>query len=183
MSHHQSDSLSSGDILTGSELQDALNLELMQKCLFLAEAHSPLRDTNYRIGALLLNQNTGATTTGYTLEIEGNTHAEECCLIKLASELSTTEEDLSNKLLEPHSLYTTMEPCYKRLSGNLPCVERILRQKSWIKTVYVGVLEPEKFVGENPGRAMLEKEGIEVVLVKGLEEQILEVATAGHKQH
>lgn len=79
-----------------------------------------------------------------------------------------------------HALYTTMEPCFKRLSGKLPCVERVLRQKSWITKVYVGVEEPETFVGQNTGRRALENAGIEVFLVPGLETEILQIATAGH---
>jgi pyrimidine deaminase RibD-like protein len=78
-------------------------------------------------------------------------------------------------------LYTTVEPCFKRLSGNIPCVKRILRLGNAIKTVYVGVKEPEKFVGENTGRKQLEEAGIRVFLVEGMEKEILEVATAGHK--
>jgi pyrimidine deaminase RibD-like protein len=73
-----------------------------------------------------------------------------------------------------------VEPCFKRLSGNLPCVERILRLGNAIETVYVGVKEPEKFVGENTGRKQLEDAGIKVVLVEGMEKEILKVATAGH---
>jgi pyrimidine deaminase RibD-like protein len=80
----------------------------------------------------------------------------------------------------PHALYTTVEPCFKRLSGKIPCVERVLRQKSWITQVYVGVQEPETFVGENTGRKTLEDAGIEIHHVSGLEEEILKVATAGH---
>lgn len=114
------------------------------------------------------------------MELPGNTHAEECCLLKLAEQHSTTEENLAEVIKEPHVLYTTVEPCFKRLSGKLPCVERVLRQKAWIKTVYVGVQEPETFVGQNEGRKMLEDAGIEVILVKGLEKDILDVATAGH---
>ncbi|EDN95530.1 hypothetical protein SS1G_11408 [Sclerotinia sclerotiorum 1980 UF-70] len=76
-----------------------------------------------------------------------------------------------------------MEPCAKRLSGNVSCLERILRlgeTGKGIQKVVVGVKEPEKFVGENEGRRKLEDAGIEVLLVEGLEEEILEVATAGH---
>ena len=77
-----------------------------------------------------------------------------------------------------------MEPCNKRASGNLPCTETILKGKSkrngGIQTVYVGVKEPEKFVGENAGEAKLEEAGIEYIYVLGLERDILAVATAGH---
>jgi pyrimidine deaminase RibD-like protein len=100
--------------------------------------------------------------------------------LKLAQEHSTTEEKLAETITEPHVLYTTVEPCYKRLSGKLPCLERVIRQKSWIKKVYVGVQEPETFVGQNPGRKILEDAGVDVSHVPGLETDILSTATAGH---
>jgi hypothetical protein len=56
-----------------------------------------------------------------------------------------------------------------------------LRLGKGINTVYVGVKEPEKFIGENLGRMQLEDAGISVVLVGGLEKRILEITTAGHK--
>lgn len=152
----------------------------MQYALSLAQ-ESPPKPTNYRVGALVLDANTNQIlATGYTLEIEGNTHAEQCCLIKLAKKYNVSEEQLGQVLPENTVLYTTVEPCGKRLSGNLPCVERILRLGNGIKAVYVGVKEPEKFVGENTGRMKLELAGIKVVLVEGLEKEILDVATAGH---
>ncbi|OAQ73901.1 cytidine and deoxycytidylate deaminase [Pochonia chlamydosporia 170] len=142
---------------------------------------SPPRPNNFRVGAILVNLDDGQVVAeGYTLECEGNTHAEECCLLKLAEQHGTTEEGLANVIKTPHALYTTMEPCFKRLSGKLPCVERVLRQKSWIKEVYLGVQEPEKFVGQNPGQGMLESAAIKVTVVPGFEKEILEVATAGH---
>ena len=51
-----------------------------------------------------------------------------------------------------------------------------------IRKVYIGVKEPEKFVGENKGRKKLEDAGVEVVHVPGLEDEILKVATAGHEK-
>ena len=79
-----------------------------------------------------------------------------------------------------------MEQCDQRASGNVPCTERILRTKSGIyggiKTVYFGVEEPIIFVGENNGRMKLEDGGVICVHVGGLEEDILKVATAGHKR-
>jgi pyrimidine deaminase RibD-like protein len=142
---------------------------------------SPPRPTNYRVGAVLLDAKTNTIlATGYTLECEGNTHAEQCCFIKLSGQYRVPEDRLADVLPMDTVLYSTVEPCSKRLSGNLPCVERILRLGTAIKTVYVGVQEPEKFVGENTGRKMLEDAGIKVVPVQGMETEILEVATAGH---
>lgn len=91
-----------------------------------------------------------------------------------------TEERVAEVLPDENVvLYTTMEPCWKRSPGNLSCVERILRAKK-IRKVVCGVEEPETFVGENEGRKILRDAGIEVVYIKGLEEEILKVATAGH---
>ena len=148
----------------------------------LSLAHkSPPKPTNYRVGAVLLDAETNTVlATGYTLECEGNTHAEQCCFIKLSEIYRVPEDRLADVLPMDTVLYTTVEPCSKRLSGNLPCVERILQLGTAIKTVYVGVQEPEKFVGENTGRKMLEDAGIRVVPVQGMEKEILEVATAGH---
>lgn len=154
--------------------------ETMQHALELARK-SPPKPTNFRVGAVLMRLADGhISTEGYTLELPGNTHAEECCLLKLAEKHSIAEEDLWQKVTEPHAVYTTVEPCSKRLSGKMTCTERILRQRSWIKKVYVGVQEPDTFVSQNEGRRMLEEAGIEVIHVKGLEESILQVATAGH---
>ncbi|CAD6443906.1 27f600bf-16d4-42ff-b9a8-1a206dae1d8d [Sclerotinia trifoliorum] len=159
------------------------HLTYLRQALDLARL-SPPKPTNFRVGALLLNASTNTViATGYTLECPGNTHAEQCCFIKFSQAHNIPEDQLADVLPEHTILYTTMEPCAKRLSGNVSCSERILRlgeTGKGIRKVVVGVREPEKFVGENEGRRKLEDAGIEVLLVKGLEEEILEVATAGH---
>ncbi|KAL2162041.1 hypothetical protein VTH06DRAFT_7826 [Thermothelomyces fergusii] len=142
---------------------------------------SPPKPTNYRVGAVLVDPAANEVlATGYTLELAGNTHAEQNCLAKLARQHGVPEEGLAQVLPPGLALYTTVEPCSSRLSGNLPCVERVLRLAGSIRTVYVGVAEPDTFVAENTGRRALEAAGIAVVQVKGLEREILEVATAGH---
>jgi pyrimidine deaminase RibD-like protein len=149
---------------------------------------SPPKPSNFRVGALLVDADTGAILSrGYTLECEGNTHAEQCCLLKYAKAHDLPEDRVGEALPPNTVIYTTMEPCNLRLSGNLPCVDRIIRTTSLngdrtIKKVYIGVKEPEKFVGENEGRKKLEGYGIECIHVPGLEERILHVATAGHEQ-
>lgn len=148
---------------------------------------SPPRPSNFRVGAVLVDQAQGKIlATGYTLELAGNTHAEQCCLQKIAAAHSVSEEAVGESLPSRTVIYTTMEPCGKRLSGNMPCVERILQTRKastgGIKTVYVGVTEPEKFVGENTGRAKLEAASVEYVHIAGFEEEILEIATAGHEE-
>ena len=89
-----------------------------------------------------------------------------------------------NNVLPPNTvIYTTMEPCIERLSGNLPCADRIVKTRAagrGIGIVYSGVQEPDTFVQKNAGRTKLEAAGVQCVLVSGFEEEILAVATAGH---
>lgn len=156
----------------------------MRFALSLANRSEP-KPTNFRVGAVLLDEtNNEILATGFTLELPGNTHAEQCCLAKYASQHGLTEEEVRDALPSGTVLYTTMEPCNKRASGNMPCTERILQTTSGgrpgIQKVYHGVKEPETFVGENSGRAKLEKAGVVCVHVPGLEDDILHVATAGH---
>lgn len=173
----------------------------MSYALSLAQ-FSPLRPTNFRIGALLLDADTNTVlSTGYSLELPGNTHAEQVCFMKIAQahkfSLPDEEARIAEVLPENTVLYTTMEPCCERLSGNITCVERILRLGRWaqregkgdgrgngIKVVYVGIREPETFVKLNSGRVRLEEAGVSVVEVgdEGLERRIGEVATAGHEK-
>ena len=144
---------------------------------------SPPRPTNFRVGAVLVDAGTNTIiATGYSLELPGNTHAEQTCFMKVGKKYNLPEEQIGQKLPENSVIYTTMEPCNKRLSGNVTCVERILRLGNAIKAVYVGIKEPEKFVGQNLGRARLENAGIKVehIQVEGLEQRILKTATAGH---
>lgn len=142
---------------------------------------SPPKPTNFCVGAVLVDQSSNTILAdGYTLELDGNTHAEQCCLIKLTQQHGVPEEQLRDVLPRHLALYTTVEPCSKRLSGNLPCAERILRLAGVIEVVYVGVMEPKEFVQENTGREALEKAGVRFQHVAGLEEAILKVAKAGH---
>lgn len=72
-----------------------------------------------------------------------------------------------------------MEPCSERLSGNLPCADRII-DSGIFKTVKVGVLEPDTFVKRNVGLDKLTNAGIEYSHVPGFEQRCLEIAERGH---
>ncbi|WEW57244.1 hypothetical protein PRK78_002709 [Emydomyces testavorans] len=184
------------------------HLHYLSRCLALA-AYSPPRSTNFRVGAmLLLRQYSPAASdptadqqtkfedkvlsTGYTLELPGNTHAEQCCLSKYASQHRISEEDIGTALQkergdDPNTkivMYVTMEPCGKRLSGNKPCAVRILETRkdgrAGIDRIYFGVKEPGTFVGESQGCKILDEAGVGWELVEGMEDEILRVAKAGH---
>ncbi|KAK9322566.1 cytidine deaminase-like protein [Lipomyces orientalis] len=110
-------------------------------------------------------------STGYSRELPGNTHAEQCAIEKLI------DDELPP--LNSAVIYTTMEPCGERLSGNVPCVDRIIRSGIF-RTVKVGVIEPDTFIKDNAGKQKLEAAGIRYVHVNGLERECLEAATRGH---
>lgn len=155
---------------------------ILKYALSLAQ-ESPPKPTNFRVGAVLIDiQSNTVTSTGYTLELEGNSHAEQSAFAKLAKRLGVDDEQGLARAMDrkPHVLYTTMEPCAKRLSGNKPCLDRVLEQRGWVKRVVVGVLEPTDFVEGNDGKQRMERDGIEVLHVGGMEENILRVARAGH---
>lgn len=102
-------------------------------------------DTAYCVGAILVKESLlilcclykvdVILTTGYSRELEGNTHAEECCLMKARE---------GNIDIIHSTIYTTMEPCTTRLSGKKSCTDLILA--SGIARVVIGVLEPTHFV-------------------------------------
>ncbi|KAI9371351.1 cytidine deaminase-like protein [Aspergillus egyptiacus] len=172
------------------------HLQYLQKALALAEK-APSLPTNFRVGAILLSRKEGdlfaeqdeVLSTGYTMELPGNTHAEQCCLSNYASSHSVPDEQIASVLPDTPGrklvMYVTMEPCGKRLSGNLPCVQRIIQTRDGgrrgIQKVYFGVKEPGTFVGQSEGCKMLTEAGIEWAVVQGLEREILSVATAGHE--
>ncbi|ORY66268.1 uncharacterized protein BCR38DRAFT_465204 [Pseudomassariella vexata] len=129
-------------------------------------------------------------STGYSLELPrdqpgdpGTTHAEQCCFIKIANKYNPGDgpsETRIGGILPPNTaLYTTMEPCNERLSGNRTCVERILQLKDKIKVVYVGIKEPGTFINKNEMQKRLEDAGVMIKFV-GNKERIAQVAMAGH---
>ncbi|KAJ2356002.1 DRAP deaminase [Coemansia sp. RSA 2618] len=121
-------------------------------------------DRAFNVGAVIADQRTGSIlSTGYSRELPGNTHAEQCALTSLNA-TNYNGNDLA--------IYTTMEPCSRRLSGNKPCVERIV--EAGISKVFVGVREPSNFV-VCTGVAELEKRGVRVVVIEELESECREL--------
>ncbi|KAH8801513.1 DRAP deaminase [Xylogone sp. PMI_703] len=149
---------------------------------------SPPAATKFCVGAVLVDADKNEIlSTGYSMELPddnpedpGNTHAEQCCFIKISQKYNLPESRLGEVLPRNTVLYTTMEPCNRRLSGNKPCVDRILCLKDSIRLVCVGIREPSKFIHENIGIARLENAGVRVTLIDGMQDLIMEVAIAGH---
>jgi pyrimidine deaminase RibD-like protein len=176
------------------------HLTYLRKALELAR-ESPPRPTNFRVGAVLVSDplakglSPEVLATGYTLELPGNTHAEQCAIAKLAFQHAISEKEL-HTVLTPEvnaALYTTLEPCGKRLSGSLPCVHRIIstrdishggpnpkNSKGGIRKVIFGAKEPGTFVKDSDSCRMMDDAGLEWEYVEGLSGEILQVARKGH---
>jgi tRNA pseudouridine synthase 8/2,5-diamino-6-(5-phospho-D-ribitylamino)-pyrimidin-4(3H)-one deaminase len=127
--------------------------------------------TQFNVGAVLVLDG-AVLATGHLRELPGNTHAEQCALQKYT--------EAHGEVPEGTELYTTMEPCTLRLSGNEPCADRILQTR--IRTCFVGVVEPDDFVANNTSRAKLEAAGVEYIHMPGYEAQCLEIAKKGHQR-
>jgi len=150
---------------------------------------SPPSPDKFCVGAVLVDGDTGEVlSTGYSLEYpqdykgdRGKTHAEQCCFIKISDKYDLPEGRIREVLPPNTVLYTTMEPCSNRLSGNKGCVARIIGLRGAIKKIYVGIKEPSTFITENSGQEKLEAAGIKVSFpVEHLRAKIMDVTLTGH---
>jgi pyrimidine deaminase RibD-like protein len=220
--------------MSGTGPSESTHLHYLRRALSLARL-SPPKPTNFRVGCVIVSfPATGSSSssssapsasvggedrppegdvlsTGYTLELEGNTHAEQNALAKLAREHAEAEQKQtptqSHNGQDQHEekaaaaalaailtparnvyLYTTLEPCGLRLSGATPCVQRIIATRTGnnnpdggIRKVVFGAREPGTFVQDSQALRMLDDAGVPWEYVPGLEEEILAVAKEGHQ--
>ncbi|KAI0345177.1 cytidine deaminase-like protein [Trametopsis cervina] len=166
-----------------------VHLEMLEVALEEAQKCTP-SPTAFCVGAVITLPVPSSSkpiilATGYSRELEGNTHAEANALTKLRSLLPAELHQLVPHLpaetavadvLAQADIYTTMEPCSVRTSGLAPCADAIVAAR--MRRCFIGVGEPDDFV-QCEGAQRLKDAGIEVVWVKGLEKRCLEVARAG----
>jgi pyrimidine deaminase RibD-like protein len=125
-------------------------------------------------------------STGYSRELEGNTHAEANALAK-AQDLSSAElknsfperipsEGGVGELLKEADVYTTLEPCSIRTSGLPACADALVGAQ--VRRCYIGAAEPDDFV-VCEGADKLKRGGVEVTWLKGLERECLAAARRG----
>lgn len=181
-------------------LSETDHLAYLRQALDLARK-SPPKPNNFRVGALIVSDPVAkdstptVLSTGYTLELPGNTHAEQCAITKLAAQYGVSETELHTVLTQElnTTLYTTLEPCGKRLSGSLPCVNRIIstRDKSvgesgqregkgGIRKVIFGAKEPGIFVQDSNNCHQMDEAGLTWEYMEALQDEILKVAKEGH---
>ncbi|KXS21636.1 hypothetical protein M427DRAFT_130390 [Gonapodya prolifera JEL478] len=117
-------------------------------------------ESAYCVGAILVSPSGAIISSGFSRELPGNTHAEQCALLKLHD----------RKVAVGATMYSTMEPCSVRLSGNAPCAQSIV--DAGIARVVVGVMEPPDLVVCD-GVRILREGGVKVDRLTGFEERCL----------
>ncbi len=143
--------------------------EHLSRALELGKLCTPTR-TAYCVGCVIVTEN-GSTvvSTGYSRQLPGNTHAEQCAI-----------DGIPDQISENLVMYTTMEPCSERLSGNLPCADKIISHGNIVR-VMVGIREPDTFVTCFGIRRLMDA-GVQVDFStdKKFEAECMKVATRGH---
>ncbi|KAJ4487880.1 diaminohydroxyphosphoribosylamino-pyrimidine deaminase [Lentinula aciculospora] len=161
------------------------HLEFLRLALEEAKKCTPT-PTAFCVGCVLVSRlgtEPVVMSTGYSRELPGNTHAEANALSKFRSlsqdQLSKFNPSTSSNadILASADVYTTMEPCSVRTSGLSPCADALIDAR--VKRCFIGVGEPDDFV-HCEGAQKLVNAGIEVIWLKGLEEDSLRVARRGH---
>ncbi|KAK0551230.1 hypothetical protein OC846_003369 [Tilletia horrida] len=148
--------------------QERIHYRHMVHALQLADKCVPTT-TAFCVGCTIYTNSLASSSprlisTGFSRELPGNTHAEQCALDKIvaervapASSLPKGIETAGDELLLL-DLYTTMEPCSKRASDPQGCAQRIINfnvachrsapdgyKVMRISRVFQGVREPADF--------------------------------------
>eukprot|EP01138_Halocafeteria_seosinensis_P012868 gb/GECG01013145.1/.p1 GENE.gb/GECG01013145.1/~~gb/GECG01013145.1/.p1 ORF type:complete len:193 (+),score=25.61 gb/GECG01013145.1/:1-579(+) len=167
----------SANIYAAQEDEDRVYLQ--QACALAFRCSSV--DTAYNVGAVIVQphdpEEDRVVATGFSRELPGNTHAEECALEKAKQndrkgtsmipycvQLDTAIMRELLHAVENAILYSSMEPCSHRLSGKKPCTERIIEAR--IRKVVLALREPQTFVENCQGVEQLRSAGIEVVALE-----------------
>lgn len=133
--------------------------------------------TAFCVGCVIVARG-AVLATGYSRELPGNTHAEANALQKARETHPEPDGVTIDALLREADVYTTMEPCSVRTSGLAPCADALVA--AGVRRCIVGVGEPDDFV-VCEGADKLRNAGIELVWLKGLEDECLQAARRGHE--
>lgn len=118
-------------------------IELSEQC--------PPTDTAFCVGAVLVGASGQVVAQAYSRRADPEDHAEEAAL-REATALGTD--------LRGATLYSSLEPCLRRVSRPVPCAQLILR--SDVRRVLFAWREPPIFQ-PGGGAAWLSEHGVEVI--------------------
>ncbi|KAI5124380.1 hypothetical protein M0805_008983 [Coniferiporia weirii] len=179
--------------MAGTTDSNALDYGMMTQAIAEARRCEP-KPTAFCVGCVLVVRSKDGTpivlARGYSRELEGNTHAEANALTKARGlskdqlhnlfQVSTAvETDICiDDILREADVYTTMEPCSVRTSQLAPCADALIAAR--IRRCIIGVGEPDDFV-QCEGAKKLVDAGVQVVWLKDLERECLEVARMGRR--
>jgi diaminohydroxyphosphoribosylaminopyrimidine deaminase/5-amino-6-(5-phosphoribosylamino)uracil reductase len=134
-------------------------IELSKRC--------PPSDTAFSVGALLVSgdhtREDAVIATGFSRERDPHDHAEETALAKAAEAAADAElgdTGLADTGLADATMYTSLEPCLRRLSRPRSCAQLIVA--AGIRRVVLAWLEPPLFV-PGGGARWLRDQGVTVV--------------------
>ncbi|SHL31619.1 diaminohydroxyphosphoribosylaminopyrimidine deaminase [Pseudonocardia thermophila] len=146
----------SGDPGYGGGVQD--DGRWMRLAIELAH-RSPRSDAAFAVGAVIVDAEGREIARGWSRDVDGQVHAEESALSRVAPD---------DPRLSGATLYSTLEPCGRRASRPRTCAELIVA--SGIRRVVFAWREPDVFVTGAQGIAVLAAAGIEVVEMPELAE-------------
>jgi diaminohydroxyphosphoribosylaminopyrimidine deaminase/5-amino-6-(5-phosphoribosylamino)uracil reductase len=141
-------------------------IELSRRC--------PPSDSAFSVGAVLVGAGGGVLATGYSREREPHDHAEEVALARAAEvgavevgavEVGAVEVGAE---LAGATMYTSLEPCLRRLSRPRSCAELIVA--AGVRRVVLAWIEPPLFV-PGGGAQWLTDRGVTVVQIPELAAQ------------
>lgn len=127
-------------------------IELSRRC--------PPSRTAFSVGAVVVGGDGQVLSEGYSRECDPHNHAEESALAKLPPH---------DPRLRTATLYSSLEPCGERASRPRTCTELIIA--AGIPRVVLAWHEPDLFVTDCQGTALLTTAGVEVVELPGFAEQ------------
>jgi diaminohydroxyphosphoribosylaminopyrimidine deaminase/5-amino-6-(5-phosphoribosylamino)uracil reductase len=112
----------------------------------------PPSATAFSVGAILVSQSGAVISTGFSRERFAMDHAEEAALARAA--------DSGRPDLAATTIYSSLEPCRRRVSSPRPCTELIAA--AGIGRVVVAWLEPPLFM-PGGGAGWLRGQGVTVI--------------------
>lgn len=127
-------------------------VELSHRC--------PPSATAFSVGAVIVGADGAVLAEGFSRETDPHDHAEEAALAKLPA---------GDPRLRGATVYSSLEPCGQRASRPVPCARLLVA--AGVPRVVVAWREPDLFVTDCQGTALLTAAGVEVVELPELAEE------------